>query len=139
VSRSKGKGYTLRLDERAIRVHVGGIAEDCAHAGAKALQTRVRHNITTAGRVDTTAMRNSFTIKKADGWPNPSFSVGSDLHYTVYQEEGIGPVTPKRAKFLRFKPKGSRTFVFTKRTRGFPGAHFFKRAVASMDEADFTP
>lgn len=89
-----------------------------------------------APRTNTGAMQRSVKIKKqADAW----YKVYSDLHYTIYQEKGIGPVTPTRAKALRFKPKGSGSFVFAMRTRGFDGGHFFRRALRSLRLPDFLP
>lgn len=79
--------------------------------------------------------RSVHTKKQANGW----YKVYSDLHYTIYQEKGIGPVTPVRAKALRFKPKGSGQFVFAQRTKGFPGGHFFRNAMRSLSLQDFLP
>ncbi|MDQ8708202.1 HK97 gp10 family phage protein [Streptomyces sp. LHD-70] len=62
--------------------------------------------------------------------------IGSTLDYALYQEEGTGiygprgtPIRPKRAKYLRFKPKGARGFVFAKQVRGSRAHHYLVRAL----------
>lgn len=97
-------------------------------------EKRVKANIISSGRVDTGKMHE--TIHQQEQTPYQR-AVTSNLHYTIYQEKGIGPVRPVKAKALRFKPKGSGTFVFAMRTKGFPGAHFFQKAFESIRLQDF--
>lgn len=53
--------------------------------------------------------------------------VGSDLHYARYIAQGTGiygprgvPIRPVHRKMLKFKPKGSKTFVFARQVKGSP-------------------
>jgi hypothetical protein len=53
--------------------------------------------------------------------------VGSDLHYARYIAEGTGiygpkhrPIRPVHRKFLKFKPKGSKRYVFARQVKGSP-------------------
>ncbi|MFC8124439.1 HK97 gp10 family phage protein [Streptomyces sp. NPDC057302] len=62
--------------------------------------------------------------------------IGSTLDYAIYQEEGTGiygpkgtPIRPKRGKYLRFKPKGARGFVFAKSVRGSRAHHYLVTAL----------
>lgn len=115
-----------------------GVTGDTAHAAAVIMQRRARKNIIRKGRVDTGRLRDSIEVK-VDRQTNTEamYSVGSSVPYARYQEEGIGPVYPRRAKVLRFKPKGSSTFVFAHRTRGFKGAFFMREAWRSLRTRDF--
>lgn len=58
----------------------------------------------------------------------------SDLDYALYQEEGTGiygprksPITPKKARYLRFKTK-SGEIVYTKKVKGVRAKKFFSNA-----------
>ncbi len=54
----------------------------------------------------------------------PGVTVGSNLSYAKIHHDGRGPVVAKRKKALRFKPKGSRKFVYAKRVKGVKANHF---------------
>lgn len=129
---------TITLDHAAINQLLTETTGATAERAALTTQRRVKSNITRARRVRTGAMRDSVrrrtTVKTRTV---RTIQVYSDLHYTDYQERGIGPVYPVRAKALRFKPKGSNVFVFAARTRGFKGAWFFRDAANSVTPADF--
>lgn len=127
-------GVRMDVDSRKLARIMDRHQRGAGQRAARATQKRVRANM--APRTNTGAMQRSVKIKKqADAW----YKVYSDLFYTYYQEKGIGPVHPVRAKALRFKPKGSGSFVFAMRTRGFQGGHFFRRAMRSLSIRDFLP
>ena len=58
-------------------------------------------------------------------------TVGSGLHYAEYIAKGTGiygprrrPIRPVHRKFLKFKPKGQKKFVFARQVRGMkPNNH----------------
>lgn len=65
--------------------------------------------------------------------------VGSDLHYAEYIAKGTGiygpkrrPIRPIHRKFLKFKPKGSRTYVFARQVKGSPPNPHLINAVRSV-------
>lgn len=118
-----------RLERRFRREEV-----ESARRAADATEKRVKDNIISSGRVDTGRMHD--TIHQEQAGPT-HIKVVSGAPYTIYQEKGIGPVRPTKAKALRFKPKGSGTFVFAMRTKGFPGAHFFGKAFRAIRLQDF--
>lgn len=127
-------GVRMDVDSRKLARIMDKHQRGAGQRAARATQKRVRANM--APRTNTGAMQRSVKIKKqANGW----YKVYSDLFYSYYQEKGIGPVRPVRAKALRFKPKGSGKFVFAQRTRGFEGGHFFRRAMRSLSIRDFLP
>lgn len=95
---------------------------------------RTRANIRASGRRNTGKMHDSIRVVQTG---DAKYSVGSDLPYYKFQEFGRGPVRPIRAKFLRFKPKGSNKFVFAKYVRPDPGGHFLRDARRALSLRDF--
>jgi hypothetical protein len=64
-------------------------------------------------------------------------TVGSRLPYAIWQEDGTGiygprgvPIRPKRARFLRFIPKGGNDYVFARQVRGVRPQRYLRRALA---------
>lgn len=53
----------------------------------------------------------------------------TDVPYMRYQETGTGPIYPKKAKMLRFVPKGGNHFVFAKKTKGVPETKYMRTAL----------
>lgn len=100
---------------------------------------RIKKNITSARRVDTGAMRNSVEyVLKRQSADSVSYEVGVRVFYARWQEEGVkGPIYPRRAKFLRFQPKGKKGFVFAKKVNGFKGAFMVKKALDQLKTSDF--
>lgn len=124
----------IRIQENIISTRMQAESYKASRKGAQTARQRVRENITASGRIDTRRMWKSIAIK---GTGKSWWKVYTTVPYAKYQEHGIGPVRPVRAKALRFTPKGSNAVVFAQRTRGFPGAHFFKKATASLTARDF--
>lgn len=113
-------------------------SSEAAEWAARRTRNRVRHEIRKSGRIDTGRMHDSIEISEARRARNRvTYNVGSALDYTLYQNEGIGPVYPVRAKVLRFKPKGSNQYVFARRTRGFKGAKFYQKALSHLRAQDY--
>jgi hypothetical protein len=105
------------------------------------VRDRAKVNVTSYGRIDTGAMRNSIVGRRMRGgrggvW----YEVGSDLPYAIYQHEGTRDIiVPRRAKVLRFKPAGGSAYVFRPRVRGVKAAPFLTDALRSLTVNDFTP
>lgn len=104
------------------------------------VRDRAKQNITNAGRVDTGALRNSIVAqRKQGGGGGVWYEVGSDLPYAIWQHEGTrGPILPRRAKVLRFKPGGSSVFIFRPRVNGVTGTPYLVDALKSLTTGDFT-
>lgn len=136
-----GTYVRLELDQRAINDLLFDVTEMSARRAAGICRDRVRANFDAKGRRRTGALSRSIRarLEKRDSASRVRYSVGSSLTYAQYQEFGIGPVEPVKAKVLRFKPKGSATFIFRPRTRGFEGAHAFRDALNSITVKDFLP
>ncbi len=115
-----------------------GMLGKAALRGATRAREKAKQNITSAGRVDTGAMRQSVRSEKVrHDNDRITYQIGSPLPYAIYQHEGVrGPVLPRRAKVLRFKVGGKT--VYAKRTRGFKGAPFLTDALKQLTLKDFT-
>lgn len=131
----------VRVDLAGVSRAVGADIDAATRRAAERARDRVRGNITKAGRSNSGTMARTIYVQQMSHAPlSPSYEVGSDLHYALYQEEGVpGPITPKRAKVLRFKPRGSSVYVFARETKGFAGIHMFRRALDAVKVADFLP
>lgn len=117
----------------------GAIGKGVLRAAGK-VRDDARRTLHSTGRVDTGRLANSITADQQVTVTGGVVTarVGSPLHYAIYQHEGVaGPVYPRRAKVLRFKPKGSSSFVFARRTSGFRGVRFLTEAVGRLTPADF--
>lgn len=131
----------ITWDEGAFAqlLEVQTVPEACWRAARK-VRDRAKVNITSAGRVDTGAMRNSIVARRLRKGSGVWYEIGSPLKYAIYQHEGVtGPILPRRAKVLRFKPKGSSAYVFTPRSSGFSGVPFLTDALKSLTNSDFAP
>lgn len=137
---ARGTRVDINLDRAKIKQMLHSTSNNAARRAAYATRDQAKRNLTTSGRIDTGRLRDSIRAsRKRTRGTTVTWSVGTPLQYGLYQEKGIGPVTPVKAKALRFKPKGSNTFVFAQRTKGFSGAFYLKRAYQSIKVSDFLP
>lgn len=136
-----GSRARLSLDAARVRGEVGALALAAATRGAHVAAERAKINLAAKGRIDTGALQRDIRVDPTVIGPplRPTFRVGTDLPYAVFQEEGTRAHGPVRARFLRFKPKGSSTFVFARWVRGITPAHYMRDALASMRPGDFAP
>lgn len=103
------------------------------------LQGYGRKTVTAAKRrapVDLGALKASIGMSTLHTRQKTVIRIGTNLQYGLYQELGTGVygpkhrrIRPKRAKFLRFKPKGSKDFVFARSVAGSPAHHYLRRAL----------
>jgi hypothetical protein len=98
-------------------------------------------NVAKATRIRTGAMRQSIrTLDVKVSGATVIAVVGSDVRYALWQEEGVrGPIRPRRARWLRFIPKWQYHYVYAKKVRGFPGAHYMRDAAQALTVRDFIP
>lgn len=116
----------------------GGPIDRSVSQAAGRTRDRAKRNITAKGRVDTGRLRNSIVAEYSRSTATQIWwKVGSNLNYAIYQEEGTRAHGPRRARVLRFKPKGSNSFVFAKRVRGVTPAHFLKDALERLSASDY--
>ena len=129
-------GLTIRFDKAAMDRVVTGSADRAVQRAAQHTRDRAKTNLTAAGRIDTGRLRDS--IRAYQVRPG-AYQVRTGVPYASFQEHGIGPVRPVKAKVLRFKPKGSSVYIFRPRTKGFPGAHYLRDAYRALTLRDFLP
>lgn len=140
MAASNGFGGKVDWDDSAIdRVVLKDIVPEATAKAAGRVRDRAKINITNAGRVRTGAMRNDLKTRRLEDVDGVWWEVYSDLPYSIYQHEGVdGPIYPRRAKVLRFTPKGGGGYVFAASVSGFKGVPFLRDAVNSLTPEDYT-
>lgn len=133
-------GYRLTLYPARINSVLTEFGGASARRAALVAQRRAQQNVTAAGRVASGKMRNSIRARKVrEGGGIFEWEIGSNQHYTIFQEKGTRAHGPVSSKFLVFTPKGSSVKVFAKWVRGVKGAHFLRDAANSITVQDFLP
>lgn len=131
----------VQLDDRAIAnlTRPGGLVDQAVAKAAGKVRDRAKQIITSEGRVDTGTLRQSIVSERVTTSDHEVvYQVGTSVKYAIFQHEGVeGPVLPRHARVLRFKPSGSSTFIFRASTSGFAGIHFLTRAVDELKASDF--
>lgn len=128
----------LRIDLGKLNALAGTVSRDAVRRGASAAERRARANILTSDLVNTGELLNKMQQKDVPGNPlYPKVAVGSSAPHAKYPEFGTRAHGPARASVMRFKPKGSSTFVFAKWVRGVKPYRFMRRALDMMRPTDF--
>lgn len=116
---------------------------DAVQRAAGKVRDRAKANITIAGRIDTGTMRNQIVAEtiRVDGLQVTARVEGRAPH-TLFQHEGTandgqGYIYPRRARVLRFSPRGGPT-LYRPRVRGVKGVPFLKDALDSLSPTDFS-
>ncbi len=139
--------YSHQFDNAAIRAFVsspqGGLAKDLLRRGLR-VETQAKRNL--AGgesgpkRIDTGRLRSSITTVLVQRDGALAVLVGTNVKYARWVHDGTGiygprgvPIRPRTAKFLRFKPRGSRGgrrgFVYVKSVKGMKPNTFLLSAL----------
>jgi HK97 gp10 family phage protein len=86
--------------------------------------------------VDKGRLRASINSKVVFRGGLPIGRVGTNVKYAIYVHEGTGiygprgvPITPKKGKFLVFKPKGSKKNIYVKSVKGMKATPFLRDAL----------
>lgn len=136
-----GKTITFHPNDKVIQkiLNETTVPNAVAKAAGK-VRDLAKMDLTRTNRIDTGRLRNSIISQRVSAPAGQvRYEVGSPLPYAIYQHEGVkGPVYPRRAKVLRFKPKGSNHFVFAQHTKGFMGVPYLTRSLARLTVNDFT-
>lgn len=132
----------VTLDDGAFR-ELNGSTGPVGRAVARAAGT-VRDQavlvIRNKGRTDSGALMQSIYTDQVSklSLNEVVYEVGSKLEYALWQHEGVsGPIYPRRAKMLRFKPKNSSMFIFRPYVSGFSGIHYLTGPLAKINVSDF--
>ena len=128
----------LRIDHSTMSAVVGNITSKAVQKAGEVSRERYVANLRSDDLVNSGKLVNSITTAPVPrGILSPAVAIGSPLDYVKYPEFGTRAHGPRRAKALRFKPKGSSTFVFTKWVRGVRPYGFARRTLDQIRPTDF--
>lgn len=129
--------FTMDRQEFHRMVTSGSIDQAVSRAAGR-VRDEAKKEITAQGRVDTGKMRQSGRTQKVSGPSGGSwYEVEFPGDVAWFQHEGTREHGPRRARILRFKPKGSSGFVFAHRVRGVTASKFLTRALQRLRASDF--
>ena len=134
--------FSQRLDtsalQRLLTSPQGGVAKDLLRRGLR-VETQAKRNLGGQGgpkRVDTGRLRASITTQMIFRNGAPAVLVGTNVFYARWVHNGTGVygpahrlIRPKRAKRLRFKPRGSGRYVYARAVRGMAPNRFMTNAL----------
>lgn len=134
--------FTHRLDLHAVQAILssrnGGVARDMLRRGLL-VETQAKRNLGGIGgpkRVDTGRLRASINTQLVIRQGRPVAVIGTNVFYARYVHDGTGiygprhrMIRPTRRKILRFKPAGSRRFVYARQVRGMVPNPFLANAL----------
>lgn len=129
---------TLNIREAQLREVAGTAARSAARRAAEVSRQRARNNLRAAGRFHTGELDRTIEVRDITStYLHPRFAVGSPVKQAGFNEFGTRAHGPVTAKALRFKPKGSRVYVFAKWVRGITPVRFMRRALQSLTVYDY--
>lgn len=136
---------TFRLDSAALRGFVGTAVVGAVTQAAGRTRDYAKAEISTAGRIDTGQMRNGIVAETAVvNGDTVSARVKATAAHSAYQHEGTGlygprgaPIVARRARVLRFRPKGGSAFVFAREVAGVKPLPFLTLALERLTPADY--
>lgn len=123
----------IRFYDRRIELLVSHHSRQTAEKAAQVTKKRARRN----APVDTGDLKKSIRSKVTRHGEYSKFIVYTDKEYAIYQEFGTRGSQAKPGGVLAFKPKGSGTVVFAKRTGPVPATRFLGRAYDALSIRDF--
>ena len=116
-----------------------GVVGQAVRRAAGRVRDQAKANVTSAGRVRTGEMRRSIQSEIASQPPRVIGRVVAPVAYAMYQHEGTsGPIVPRRARVLRFRPAGARAYIFRPQVSGVEGTPFLTDALRRLSIRDFT-
>jgi phage gpG-like protein len=123
-----------------LKAPTGGVARDLLRRGLL-VETQAKRNLGGVGgpkRIDTGRLRASITTQLTTRDGAPAVLIGTNVFYAKWVHDGTGVhgprstrIVPKTAKFLRFRPKGSRKFVYRRSVAGMVRNQFLKNALVA--------
>ena len=137
--------YSQQIDLATLRrilAHPrGAVVKDLLRRGF-AVESQAKRNLSGANglpkRVDTGRLRASVATVVVNRNGAPAVLIGTSVRYAIFVHEGTGiygprgvPIRPRRAKFLRFRPRGSSRWVYAKSVKGMRPNPFLRNALAA--------
>lgn len=130
----------VRIDTAAVEAVCGSDVRAGLIRAGNRTKGRVKANISSAGRIDTGAMKDTVRVDEPTGSlvrGTLQLEVVAPQPYTMFQEAGTRAHGPRTAPFLVFTPKGSNRAVFARRVKGVRAARFMIHAAQALTAADF--
>lgn len=136
--------FSHQLDLGAVRALLtspqGGMVRDLLRRGLL-VETQAKRNLGGVGgpkRIDTGRLRASIATVVVTRGGSPVVLVGTNVNYGRYVHDGTGvygprhtPIRPKRGKFLRFKPRGSKKWIYARQVKGMRPNPFLANALSA--------
>lgn len=127
--------------QHLLKGPTGPIARQALRRGVR-VQAAARRNLggtTGSGpkRVDTGLLRASISVQlRVWGSGDLAVRIGTNVYYALWVHEGTGiygprhtPIVPKRARYLRFKPKGMEKYLYRKSVKGMKPNPYLVKAL----------
>lgn len=118
----------------------GPVIRDLLRRGL-AVESAAKRNLAGVGgpkRIDTGRLRASIHTAVVARNGVPAVTVRTNVRYARWVHDGTGiygprhsPIRPRRAKLLRFKPKGASRYVYVKEVKGMRPNPFLRNALAA--------
>lgn len=129
----------VEIEQTLVERQVGPILEKATLKAALISVKRVQANIRKKRRVDTGGMIRGIKQRPTRNQKlRPAREVYSTSKHFRFQNEGTRGSVARPGKWLVFKPKGSGTFVFAKKTRPIKPGYFMRDAAKAIRPSDFT-
>lgn len=129
----------IKLNHRKFEQILSNQAQISALRAGLATKARIRRTIVRKGLINTGQFYSSISmvlVKKT--FKQRKYKVYSAVPQATYQEYGRRAyIYPKKAKALRFKPKGASKFVLARRVKGYKAQSVFRGTYRSVSLKDF--
>ena len=134
--------WSHQLDLGAVRTLLnsptGGVVRDLLRRGFL-VETQAKRNLGGVGgpkRIDTGRLRASIATVVVHRNNTPAVLVGTNVNYALFVHDGTGlygprhaPIRPRRGKYLRFRPRGSKRWVYARQVKGMRPNPFLTNAL----------
>ena len=127
--------WSHQLDLGAVKTLLnsptGGVVRDLLRRGLL-VETQAKRNLGGVGG----RLRASIATLVVTPNRTPAVLVGTNVNYARFVHDGTGvygpkhaPIRPRRAKFLRFRPRGSKRWVYARQVKGMRPNRFLLNAL----------
>lgn len=130
--------FVTSIDTAAVQDWIATAVGASVQRAAGAVRDHAKDNLTAAGRVDTGTLRRAVTAETAVVRGNSVVArVVSEQPYAKFVHDGTtGPILPRRARVLRFTPRGG-PVVYAPSVRGIEPTPYLTDALRQLRNADF--
>lgn len=129
----------VKIDSAKLHRVLKDISDAASARAAHRLRHRIRHEIMVSGRILTGEMMEKIDVVKVPphGPKEGRYMVRPTTKQYLFQDKGTRGTPYQKGRVLRFKPKGSGTFIFRMSSGPITAAEFTRKAVSKMTEKDW--